>query len=73
MTKRIPYDPYATGRERLLYDIPASDTVLSPINLVKVFGLGDNKRIPQLVADPTANSLQQTHLRTPARKTNLPA
>jgi len=73
MTKRIPYDPYATGGEGLLYDIPTADTIPSPINLVKAFGLGDHKRIPQLVADPTANSLQQTHLRTPVTKTNLPA
>ena len=73
MTRRILYDPYATGEEGLLYDIPTADTVSSPINLVEVFRLGDHKRIPQLVADPTADSLQQTHLRTPVTKTNLPA
>jgi len=73
MTKRIPYDSNATGGEGLLYDIPATDTILSPINLVKVSRLADHKRVPQLVADLGTNSPQQTHLRTPARKTNLPA
>jgi len=73
MTKRIPYGSYENEVEGLLYDIPAADTVLSPINLVKVSRLGDNERIPQLVADPGANSSHQTHLRTPVRKTHFPA
>ena len=73
MTKIIPCDSYATGVERLLHYIPTADTVLSPINLVKVLRLCDHKRIPQLVPDPTTNSLQQTHLRTPAEKTDFPA
>jgi len=73
MNKRIPYDSYATGEEGLLYDISAADAVFGPINFIKVFRLGDHERIPQLVTDPTANSLQQTHLRTPAEKTDFPA
>jgi len=71
--KRVLHDSHAAEEEELLYDITAADAVLSPINLVKVFSLCDHKRISQLVADPTANSLQQTHLETPAKNTDLPA
>jgi len=73
MRKENPTDSYATGGEGLLYDIPAADTVLSPINFIEVFRLSDYKRIPKLVAYPAANSLQQTHLRTPVGKTHFPA
>ena len=45
-----------------IYDVPAADAVLSPVNLVKVFGLANYKCIPQLVADHAAKSLRQTHL-----------
>jgi hypothetical protein len=52
-------DEESAGRHEgsSIYDVPAADAIFSPINLVKVFGLANYKRIPQLVADHAAKSL----------------